>query len=676
MTSQMPRRLPLVTLVAAAAWGSLAQAQGTDTLSTIVVEGTQQVPGELSLSPRSSPAPAADAGEWLRRLNGVEGIRMGGHGLDPVIRGQQGNSLNVLIDGGYVFGGCPNRMDPPTAYAPLHSIDRVTVSKGVTTLQHGAGGSGGTVLFERSAPEFQGDAVGQQGSVGASYDDNGERVGLYANLKAGNQQGYLQVFGEHQNASDYEDGDGQRIHSGFETTSGGITLGLTPSENTELALGYEAVRERDVKFAGAGMDSPESDNDSVRLRLDHAFSDTLSMENRLQYTTIDHVMDNYSLRAEPMMKMRSPTESDTFTWKSMFTQQLADSDLRYGVNVLQNERDAEIINDSTDKLMFNSWPDVTTRQAGAFAELDHYLGERTIVSGGLRLDYSEASADGANDPSENPMNGGLPAAAFYKKVYGVEGDLDHDAWLVGAFLRGEQRLNESDSVFASLSRAERDADATERYFAKNDWVGNPELDPEVHHQLDLGFERRLDMAGFEVVAFADRVDDYIFRSANADGVSTYRNIDATLYGLELTGDLRWAHNWETRGQLSWVRGDNLDDGGALSDIAPLRGQLSQFYVADAWEAGLTARFSDDQDRLGPDEVATSGYVVLDAEAAWQWQALTLRTGVSNLLDKTYSDFLNRNRSSSDPLLSSDPDSAELPLNEPGRSVWLAVDYAF
>ena len=672
MTRQLPRRLPLAAFIAAAAWGSLAQAQDTDTLSTIVVEGTRQVPGELSLSPQSSPAPAADAGEWLRRLNGVEGIRMGGHGLDPVIRGQQGNALNVLIDGGYVFGGCPNRMDPPTAYAPLHSFDSVTVSKGVTTLQHGAGGSGGTVLFERSAPAFEGDVVGQQGSVGASYDDNGERVGLYANLEAGNHQGYLRVFGEHQNASDYEDGDGKRIHSGFETTSGGITLGLTPSANTELALGYEAVRERDVKFAGAGMDSPESDNDTLRLRLDHAFSDSLRMENRLQYTTIDHVMDNYSLRAEPMMKMRSPTESDTFTWKSRFTQQLADSDLRYGVNVLQNERDADIINDSTDKLMFNSWPDVTTRQAGAFAELDHYLGERTIVSGGLRLDYSEASADAAYQASDS----GVVAADLYRDVYGVEGDLDHDAWLVGAFLRGEQRLNESDSVFASLSRAERDADATERYFGKNDWVGNPELDPEVHHQLDLGFERRLDMAGFEVVAFADRVDDYIFRSANADGVSTYRNIDATLYGLELTGDLRWAHNWETRGQLSWVRGDNLDDGGALSDIAPLRGQLSQFYVADAWEAGLTARFSDDQDRLGPDEVATSGYVVLDAEAAWQWHALTLRTGVSNLLDKTYSDFLNRNRSSSDPFLSSDPESEELPLNEPGRSVWLAVDYAF
>ncbi|WFM72261.1 TonB-dependent receptor [Halomonas sp. CKK8] len=669
MTTPILRRLPLVACIAAG-WAGVAQAE-TETLATMIIEGSAGVPGELSIAPRQSPAPAADAGEWLRRINGIEAVRMGGHGLDPVIRGQQGNALNILMDGGYVFGGCPNRMDPPTAYAPLHSFDRVTVSKGVTTLQHGAGGSGGTVLFERTTPDFDGGDVQQQGSVGASYDDNGERAGLYANLVAGNENGYWRLFGEHQEANDYEDGDGRRIHSGFETTSGGLTLGFTPTADTEVAFGYEGVRERDVKFAGAGMDSPESDNDTLRVRLDHAFSDTLRMENRLQFTTIDHVMDNYSLREAPMMKMRSPTESDTLTWKSMVVRQLADSDLRFGVNVLQNVRDARIINDTADKVAFLSWPDVTTRQSGVFAELDHYLGERTTVSGGLRLDYSEASADAADQASDT----GVVAADLYRREYGAAGDLDHDAWLVGAFLRGEQRLSDTDTLYASLSRAERDADATERYFAKEDWVGNPGLDPEVHHQLDVGLERRLARGGVEVAAFADRVDDYIFRDTR-DGVSVYRNIDATLYGVELSGDLRWAHHWETRGQLSWVRGDNLDDGGALADIAPLRGQLSQFHVREAWEAGITARFSDAQDRLGPDEVATSGYVVLDAEAAWRWQAMTLRAGVSNLLDKTYSDFLNRNRSASDPFLAEDPESLALPLNEPGRSLWVGVDYTF
>ncbi|MDW7746825.1 TonB-dependent receptor domain-containing protein [Halomonas sp.] len=417
----------------AAGWAGSAQAE-TEALATMIIEGSAGVPGELSLSLQQSSAPAADAGDWLRRINGIEAVRMGGHGLELVIRGQQGNAVNILVNGGFVFGGCPNRMDTPTAYAPLHSFD--------------------------------------------------------------------------------------------------------------------------------------------------------------------HVMDNTSLRDAPMMKMRSPTESDTLTWKSMVVQQLADSDLRFGVNVLQNERDARIINDTADKVAFLSWPDVTTRQFGVFAELDHYLGERTTLSGGLRLDYSEASADAADQASDT----GVVAADLYRREYGVAGELDHKAWLAGGFLRGEQRLNDTDTLYASLSRAERDADATERYFAKGDWVGNPGLDPEVHHQLEVGIERRLANGGVEVVAFADRVDDYIFRDT-VDGVSVCRNIDATLNGVELSGDLRWAHHRETRGQLSWVRGDNLDDGGALADIAPLRGQLSQFHVREVWEAGLTARFSDAQDRLGPDEVA-------------------------------------------------------------------------
>ncbi|WP_075880777.1 TonB-dependent receptor domain-containing protein [Vreelandella massiliensis] len=670
--------LPLTILVSLVAMPTYAQQ------NTLIVEAHRGLPGETLLTPQASPAPAADAAEWLRRVNGVEAIRMGGHGLDPVIRGQQGNALNILVDGGYVFGGCPNRMDPPTAYAPLHSFDRVTVSKGVTTLQYGAGGSGGTVLFERNAPDFTRNRS-PQGNVGATYDDNGERAGMYAHLVAGNPQGYVRVFGERQEASDYEDGSGQRIHSGFETTSGGLTLGMTPQEGTEIALGIESVRERDVKFAGAGMDSPKSDNETVRLRLDHAFSDTLRMEHRLQYTTIDHEMDNYSLRTPPTMpngmpmQRRSPTESDTFTLKSMLEQQQGDSDLRVGINVLQNERDADIINDANDILLFNSWPEVMTRQSGVFAELDHYLNDSITVSGGVRVDYAQASTNAAYKTSD----AGNIAANFYRSAYGVEGDLDHDSVLVGGFLRGELQLNPSKTLYASLSRAERDADATERYFAKGDWVGNPTLDAEAHHQVDIGVIHQQENARWEASAYADRVNDYIYRDSaivagmnRGNPVTLYRHIDATLYGVELSGEWRWAKVWETRGQLSWVRGDNLDDGGALADIAPLRGQLAQFYQRDDWEVGLTARFSDNQDRLGQGEVATSGYVVVDAEASWQWNDVTLRAGAKNLLDKTYRDFLNRNRSAGDPFLAGEMSGQALPLNEPGRSLWLGVDYAF
>src|SRR5690606_41659827 len=43
--------------------------------------------------------PAADVGEALRDVNGVDGARMGGLGIDLVIRGQVLSRLNFLLDG-------------------------------------------------------------------------------------------------------------------------------------------------------------------------------------------------------------------------------------------------------------------------------------------------------------------------------------------------------------------------------------------------------------------------------------------------------------------------------------------------------------------------------------------------------------------------------------------------
>ena len=40
--------------------------------------------------------PSADGGELLRSIPGVSGTRMGGRGIDPIIRGQSQNRLNIL----------------------------------------------------------------------------------------------------------------------------------------------------------------------------------------------------------------------------------------------------------------------------------------------------------------------------------------------------------------------------------------------------------------------------------------------------------------------------------------------------------------------------------------------------------------------------------------------------
>ncbi len=84
-------------------------------------------------------------------------FRSGGHGIDPIIRGQRQNQLNILLDGAYVNGACPNRMDPPTSYSPIETYDTVKVIKGSQTVIYGGGGSGGTILFERKTPRLSDD---------------------------------------------------------------------------------------------------------------------------------------------------------------------------------------------------------------------------------------------------------------------------------------------------------------------------------------------------------------------------------------------------------------------------------------------------------------------------------------------------------------------------------------
>ena len=49
---------------------------------------------------------AVDGGDLLKNINGVNAIRRGGHGLDPVIRGQSDQRLNTFLDGAMVYGAC------------------------------------------------------------------------------------------------------------------------------------------------------------------------------------------------------------------------------------------------------------------------------------------------------------------------------------------------------------------------------------------------------------------------------------------------------------------------------------------------------------------------------------------------------------------------------------------
>jgi len=660
------------------AMAAVAQAESAMVLPGMVVDVTAQglrpdTEHQLLTAIKASPTP--DAGELLRSINGVAAVRKGGRALDLLIRGQSETQLNVLLDGGYLHGGCPNRMDPPSSYASVDSYDSVTVIKGNRTVRYGGGGSGGTVLFEREWPEFEaGKQV--QGEVSASYIENGDRAQLGADVAAGGDQGYVRYLGHLTDSDNYEDGDGNEVRSSFESASHTLIGGIALGENTRLEASYEQTRDEDVLFPGAGMDSPYADADNYRLRLNHEFGGTVmqSMEAELYRSEVAHNMDNFSLRpvAAGSSPMEAPSTSDTDGLRLTFEARAAAIDWTFGADLQRNQRDADrsMVMNGNRKLTGILWPAVEIEQLGLFVEGYQQLTEADQLGAGLRYDRISASADRAREAvPAGPVAGKTP-----EDLYGVSADVD-DENNIGGFISWRHNLNAQYVVESTFSRSVRTADATERFLGNNMWVGNPQLDPEKHHQFELALESSSKQLTWRASGWYNDVSDFILRQKQGM-VTRYRNVDATLYGAELSASLMVNEQLSLTTALAWLEGENDTDNQPLDQIAPLSLTSTLDYSYGNGNVGVEWILADRQNDVclsssacgGLDTRQTPGYGVLNLYSEYRFAGgVTVAAGIDNLLDKAYSTHESVND-----VFNPEP----IQVAEPGRSGWVRLTAAF
>jgi iron complex outermembrane receptor protein len=631
-------------------------------------------------------APTSDGGELLRNIPGISGSRMGGRGIDPIIRGQNNNRLNILLDGAYVHGGCPNRMDPPTAYTSMNSYDNIIVIKGSQTVVYGGGGPGGTILFERRTPRFTEDEP-IRAEASAGYKSNSDTQQYGADVTAGNRDWFVRGIVDYTDANNYEDGDGNTVRSAYTNKDGIVMLGYTPSDDTRLELSYEANREEDVLFAGAGMDSPYSDNDTTRLKFESGspLGIFAGVKAELYYSEIDHLMDNFSLRTQTApMKMETPSSSDTGGGR-MSGEIHAGNGMVWtvGADYQKNNRDADrFVGAALVNLQSIIWPDVDLEQTGLFAELTRSLTDRDSLKTGIRYDHVEASADRASD---NPML--RSPDQMYLAYNGTTGK-DSSEDNVGGFITLQHKLNPGSAVYTTLSRTVRTADATERYIAADAspmmsgmrWAGNPDLDPEAHHQLELGYTRDAGNWDTSASVYYNDVSDYILRDrfhVMGDNATIYRNVDAELYGFEMEAGIRWASYWSSRATLAYVHARNSDDHRPIAQTPPLGGTVSLEYTRGDWNLGGLVRAEAKQTRVednpftdsGQDAGKTSGWGTLDLFSSYEGaDHFTLSAGVNNAFDRSYAYHVNK--ANVDPF---NPEAIQ--VNEPGREYWLRLSAA-
>ncbi|SFG55104.1 TonB-dependent receptor domain-containing protein [Neptunomonas qingdaonensis] len=636
--------------------------------SPLFVEVTRGALLDTSVSTFTSESvaqkPGSDMAELLRSVNGVSGTRMGGRAIDPIIRGQQATQLNVLLDGAYLHGGCPNRMDPPTTYASGDSYDLVTLFKGSQTVLYGSGGSGGTLVLSRHKPVFN--EQGYAATVTGVARSNGEGGTLSADVATGNDQGYFRFKGEVADMDSYEDGNGDIVRSAYRSRAAALIVGAQLGENTDLTMSYDRNEERDVLFAGANMDSPESNADIYRVKLEHRFdSGTIQqMKAELFQSNVDHLMDSYSLR-DKVAGMYAPSSSDTRGGRVIFDGWLGAHQASFGADYQSNTRNGLVYSYPANMPMGQLWPDVTIEQVGVFGEVNRTLSARNRVKLGLRYDYITADVNNENDVFM--MN---QTAAT---LYGATPEQQREYNIAG-FTSWQHQLNQNYQLEMTASRSVRTADATERYMAKSNWVGNPWLAPEKHHQLEWVLSNT-DKSPWSLSAYYNRIDDYILRYRDSS-IERYRNVEAEIYGVEFEHQHRLNAQWLLNSSLSYTLGNNLDTGEPLSRISPLTARLQALYQSGQWGAGITSSLVASQsevclassDCAGLDVTPTSGYGLVDLFADYRLSpAVTLAAGIDNVFDKTY-----RVHESRDDVF----DPTPLQVNEPGRSVWMKLSGKF
>lgn len=672
-----------------------AHASEPITLPEVVAEGQIETPERFILNfEEKAPFPASDGGDLLRSIPGVSGSRMGSHGIDPFIRGQKQSQINLIDDGISVHGGCPNRMDPPSAYLQIEGNDELIVEKGYSSVQYGPGGNGATIRTKRNAPLFE-EGKTTQVKLSSGYDSNGDARDL--SLKAAfafDNGGYVRTNVQSKKARSYEDGQGKDVRAGYKNHGGRFDVRFSPADGTEIKAGVQFDSTNDALFAGAGMDSPDATNAALRGSITQNLD--LSIFNEVEasafVSSVEHIMDNFSLRDRAGMGMLTDSETQTYGAKFTAKGDYQNNSYIIGADLKRADQDALRYMGGQANIYASGnehaymWPGMSNNQFGLFAENEYNLNTQSKLKVGLRYDYVNVTASKADTVSARTNRSASDVYALY---YGDrwEDTTEHN---VGGLLRFDHSINKNTAFYAGLSRSVRSADATERAMAgdhataSSRWVGNPNIKPEQHHQVEIGSSLSYDTWNIGASVYYNRVTDYILRDKArgqdgillSDNADIYRNVDASLTGFELAGGFDLMEGLNLSGNVAYTHGQNREDNRALAQIAPLEFSSSLEYSTKDWMSSLRVRGAAKQNRAdiesnnnsGLDTGKTGGYAVFDLYGKiWAFKPFDVALGVTNILDKTYANHLNR---------SSSFDADVTQVNEPGRSFFLRVNADF
>ncbi|WP_060466374.1 TonB-dependent copper receptor [Acinetobacter sp. LMB-5] len=625
------------------------------------------------------PVPATDGADYLQSIMGFNSIQSGGTNGDVTFRGMFGSRIKILTDGTENLGACPNRMDAPTSYISPESYDRISVIKGPQTVQYANTGSAATVLFERQPEKLTSEKPyrGQASVLLGSYG----RIDHNVEAAVGDEKKYIRLNANRSESNSYQDGDGNTVPSAWKKWNADVALGFTPDENTWVEL-TGGKSDGESLYAGRSMDGSQFARESLGLRFEKKnITDVIKkIEGQVNYSYNDHIMDNFSLR-QPELKHDHETHEmyldksamqvtrRTLNSRLAMTTEWNKWSLITGIDSQFNKHGGSM---SSPKMNMPFSQDMRFQSYGAFGELGYQWSENSKLVTGARLDQV--------------------------KIDALKLNVDRSETLPSAFIRLENQHPEHDAKsYIGLGYVERVPDYWELFSTAhgNSGMLKPtfnDLDTEKTLQLDLGFQQQHGALNTWASVYAGLVDDYILMSyhhhpstgmgghdMSHDITAGAKNVDATIAGAEAGIGYQFTDHIQADLSAMYAWGKNTTDDKPLPQISPLEGRLNIRYVADKYNLGLLWRAVAEQNRVslhqgnivGYDLKPSKGFSTLSLNGSYNLRKdIDVSVGIDNVLDKTYTEHLNKAGSAGFGFAS------EEQFNNMGRNYWVRMSMKF
>jgi len=614
------------------------------------------------------PIPASDGADYLQSIVGFSSVNSGaGTNGDVTFRGMFGSRIKILTDGTENLGACPSRMDSPTSYISPESYDRISVIKGPQTVQYANTGSAATVIFERMPEQFDQDQNyrGQASVLMGSFG----RLDHNVEVAAGDEQKYVRLNTNRSVSNSYQDGDGTTVSSDWERWNADLALGWTPDADTWVELtGGKADGE--AVYAGRAMDGSKFARESLGLRVEkHNVTDVIQkIEAQVNYNFNDHVMDNFSLREfQPGGMMSMPMATNvarkTLNARMAMTSEWDKLQLITGIDSQNNEHTKR---NGSLMTLYQTQPrtkDMEFQSVGAFGELSYQLSDNNKLVSGVRLDQVNVDA--------------------------VQSQQERKETLPSAFIRFENHHPDHDDgkTYMGLGYVERMPDYWELFSPKtgNDNVNTfANIDIEKTLQLDFGYQHEHGHFNSWASAYAGLINDYVLTTYKPTGMmgmleAHTRNVDAIIAGAEAGIGYQFTDRLQADISAMYAWGENTTDNTPLPQISPLEARVNLRYVQDKYNFGLLWRVVGGQNRIslnegnivGYDNKQSAGFGILSLNGSYHvMDSVDVSVGVDNVLDRTYTEHLNKMGASGTGLPTTEQ------FNNMGRNYWARVSMKF